>query len=101
MTTATNAKKAPAKKAPTKAPATEAPAAARKLRWVMEEEGRKGKEPWPSSSASVDGYVYRISRGDVEKQWIATVTHEGVTETLSDSSFGKAYGACLAHHRAR
>lgn len=101
MTTATNpAKTAPAKKAPAK-PAAEKAAPTtpvRKLRWVMDEEGRKANEAWPSS-ASVDGYDYRIARGE-GNAWIATVTHDGTTEMLSDSTFGKAYAAVLAHHRA-
>lgn len=100
MTTVTSPKKAPAKAAPAKPAAEKAPAPTTpaRLRWTADEEGRKAKEPWPTS-ASVDGRDYRIARGE-GASWVATVTVDGTTEMLSNSSFGAAYGACLAHHRA-
>lgn len=101
VTTAANPKKAPAKATPAKPAEKAAPTTPARLRWVMDEEGRKAKEPWPSSARTADGREYRITRGEGSKSWIATVTFEGKSTTLSDGSFGAAYGAVLAHHRAR
>ena len=96
------AKKAPPKKAPAKAPAKKAAPKAttpadRKLRWTLAEAKVDGK-PVPQT-ASVDGHDYAIKKAG--EGWKATHTYGGKTETLSDTTFAKAYGAIVTHNRAR
>ena len=102
------AKKAPAKAAPEKAAAKEAPAkaapaakaptapAACKLRWVVE--GDRNAKGGKAQSARVGDRTYAIKNsGDA---WVATVTVDGgEAEVLSETTFAKAYGACIAHNR--
>ena len=102
--TATARKSAPVKEAPAAKPASEkaatanaaaAPASA-KLRWSVEAEHQGGK----TQSARLGVRLYEIKKTD--EGYRATVTVEnGKPETLSDTTFAKAYGACVQHGRAQ
>jgi len=89
--------KAPAKRAPAKkqAPATAA-TPARKLRWTVVEEFAKGKH----QTATLDGHTYTIEQAG--EGWTASVTVGKKRTVLVESgTFGKCYGACVAHNRNR
>lgn len=94
-TTPAKATKAPAKAAPAKA--TEKPAA-RKLRWIVDgDRSLAGKTV--GQSATADGHEYKIEKaGDV---WVATHTLGRKKTVLSDTTYARAYAACVQHNRQR
>jgi hypothetical protein len=94
-------KAAPAKatKAAPKAPAKAAPTPAeRKLRWIVDgDRAQAGKTV--GQSATVDGHEYKIEKaGDA---WVATHTLGRKKTVLSDTTYARAYAACVQHNRQR
>jgi hypothetical protein len=97
-------KEAAAKKAPAKATtkgkpaekAAETKTAGAKLRWLIETDHGNGK----TQTARVGDRVYEIKKTG-EKTYTATVTVDGgAAEVLSETTFAKAYAACVAAHRS-
>ncbi|WP_235683347.1 hypothetical protein [Mycolicibacterium fluoranthenivorans] len=92
------AKKAPAKAATTTAPAAEAPAmkAPAKLRWSVDAERKGGKD----QTGTAADRTYSVKQRE-DGTYLATVAvDDGTPETLSETTFAKAYAACVAHNRA-
>jgi hypothetical protein len=103
-TPTTTRKTAPAKAtkaAPAKAPVKKAAPTAKVpgLRWTVEGPDRSQAGKTVGQTASVDGHTYTIEKaGDA---WVATHTLGRKKTVLSNTTFAKAYAACVAHNRAR